>query len=501
MFDEIINLSINNFLSKHNSLKIIVMVKNCFVSIYGKVCNCLTRVVKYCSILFSLIGEIMKKIFALLGVFLLSFCFVLTGCGSLGSMPASDAIIVGNGGFVAQKGEYIYFANAYTSYSSLSTIDNRKGKVVEYALNRVKVKDIQTKEIEFDEEGYAKNVETVVSKVVGFENSNFYIVGDFLYFASPNIHKNSSNENMFDLISIFRVKLDGSGLKELYTTQSSTNGDFAIYNLNGKNYLITVEGNFIYKQELTNKGLANKTQLCDDVVSTILVDEIKFENDAKLYYTASRSESDTEIGLTGNVLKYVDLVTGKVEVVSNVIGETITIISRNNGVMFYSKKNLTEDTYYWIKDFSTPDRKVTNWTGITNFFYMGKDSLNQTMPMVYNYQSKLVMQTISSFEVEVLVDENVTPIMTDGEYVYYTNSSGFYRISYKDKVATKICEVSDYQSTFDFDGRYLYYFEKTPNNTSDVKYLYRLDIYQLEQQNSVEPQLLSKVLEKDKKTD
>lgn len=442
----------------------------------------------------------MKKIFALLGVFLLSFCFVLVGCGSLGSMPDSNAIIVGNGGFVAQKGEYIYFANAYTSYSSLSTIDNRKGKVVEYALCRIKAKDIQTKELEFDQDGYAKNVETVVSKVVGFENSNFYIVGDFLYFASPNIHKNSSNENMFDLISIFRVKLDGSGLKELYTTQNATNGDFAIYNINEKNYLITVEGNYIYKQELTNKGLSNKTQLCDDVESTILVDEIKFESDTKLYYTASRSAEDTEIGLTGNLLKYVDLKTGKVELVSNVIGETIKIISRANGAMFYSKKNLTEDAYYWIKDFSTPDRKVTNWTGITNFFFMGKDSLNQTLPMVYNYQNKLVMQDISSLEVEVLVDENVTPIMTEGDYVYYTNSNGFYRISYKDKVATQICEVKDFQNRYDFDGRYLYYFAKTENNTTETKYLYRLDTYLLEQQNSVNPQLISKVLEKDKKT-
>lgn len=442
----------------------------------------------------------MKKIYALLGAFLLMFCFVLSGCGGVGSMPKSDAIIVGNGGFVAQKGEYIYFANAYTGYETLSSgVSNKEGKVVEYGLYRVKAKDIQSKEIEFDKDGYPKNVEKIVSKVVGFENSNFYIVGDYLYFSSPNIHKNSSNKNMYDLISIFRVRLDGSQLKELYTTESSTNGDFAIYNLNGENYLITVEGAKVYKQQLSKKGLSNKKLMCDDLASTILVDEIKFENDNRLYYTASRSKEDVEIGLAGNVLKYVDLITGEKEIVSNNVDETITLVNRSNGVIFYTKKSSTENANYWIKDFSNPDRKVVCLTELKNFYYMGLNSINEPMPMIYTFSDKLIMQSINSYEVTTFVDEKeVTPIFVAGEYVYYTTPSALFRKSYKEEKSTKICSLTDFENKFDFDGRYIYYFAKLENSDSETKYLHRVDTYAIEQGSSAIQEIFSKISNKDK---
>ena len=441
----------------------------------------------------------MKKFYALLSLILLSFCFILTGCKDGLPMPKSDAIVVGNSGFVAQKGEYIYFANAYTGYNTLNSgVTNKEGDVVEYGLYRVKVKDIQTKEIEFDENGYAKNVETVVSKVVGFENSNFYIVGDYLYFSSPSMHKNSSNETMYDLISIFRVKLDGTGLKEVYYTRNATNGDFAIFNFDGKDYLITVEGEEVIKHELTKSGVDNKKVLVSDLTSTILVDEIKKESDKKLVYLTKRSQADIDAGVVGNVMKSVNLQTGQVEVLSDNVGETITLVSRKNGALIYSKNDSQGNTYHYVKDFDSQDKKIISISGVSNAVY-----LDSNLPIVFKYQNKLVMQQQNSIKIEVLVDENVTILFTNGNYVYYSNSTGIGRANTTTKQSEMIAEVTGFQANaFDFDGRYIYFFNTTSNDTTKTKYIQRIDTYLFEQsQTIVSPEVFANLLEDDKKTD
>ncbi len=443
----------------------------------------------------------MKKIATFLSLILMAFVFVLSGCSqSIGlvGMPSPDAVITGNGGFVVQKGDYIYFANALTNYSNIGTsISNEEGEVIEYGLYRVKVSDANNKTINYSADGYATNVEQVVSKVVGFENSGFYIVDDYLYFASPNMHKTSSNQNRYDLISIFRVKLDGTDLKELYTTNDYTNGDWTILTINNSNYLITIEGKEIIRHDINENGILNKKILVNDSSKAFLADENKEPLDEYIFYTSALSQTDIDNGITGNCLKRVEIATGKIHDEQIPVGTTITLIKYSYGKLFYTRKTPIEDAYYFVKSgLTSADLRLTWWTDITELNYL------ENGPVAYIYDSKIVFQHINSFDYDVLVETPGTSpkiILTSGDYVFYSNSEGIFRVSYKDKTSISICTGTF--EKYDFDGRFIYTYAKAEGGTTETKYLQRIDTFAIEKETEKISKIVGFVLQVDKKTE
>lgn len=426
----------------------------------------------------------MKKKIASLVLLLISFTFVLVGCGTSLVMPASSAAVVGNGGFVVQKGEYLYFANAYTEYSTIGTeTSNDEGKVVEYALYRTKLSSVSNKTITYDENGYPQNVELVVSKLVGFENSGFYIVGDYLIYASPNMHKNSNNQNRYDLVSIWSVKLDGTSSNELYTTSDYTNGQWRVLTITESNvttnYLITVEGSSVIRHKIVNGNLQEKTTLVDNATAVVLASEVKYTLDKYIYFTTERNAADTESGITGNLLKRVNIQTGVISDLATPSGTTITLVKHENGIVFYSKSTAVQNDYYFYRDISGQEKQLTSWTDLTNFFFLGYDVNGDPTVVVYTYQSSLVMQNLNSYELTVLSTSSVTPFMTDGDYVYYKTSTGIARMSYKDQVEQIVVEATITDGQYDFDGRYLYVYANIENTTTETNYIQRVDTFSI----------------------
>ena len=430
----------------------------------------------------------MKKIWTILGCLLLSFCFLLAGCSGL-EMPANDAKVYGNGGTVVQKGDYVYFANAYTGYSSLSdNVSNKKGESGLYSLYRVKVSDTNGT-LDLDEQGNVKNAEVVVEKVVGFEYSNLYIVGDYLYFSSPNMHKTSANEHKFELISIFRVKLDGSGLKELYTTETYS-GDWAIYEINDVNYVVTYEGSEIVRHTINKKAkLEDKVVLADNVTKAVLPQGKNYANDNKIFFTTALSETDKTLGLTGNILKSVDIESKNVKTLSN-NGDTIEIMAYNFGNLIYNVKNLTDDKYVWANDFNGNAQRLTYWQ-VTDAFVASV--MNQGLKLIYTYEDNVVIQNFGSYQTSVLIEGKATIINIDEDYVYYTLDNKISRISLVDNTTVEIYENSSMADVYDFDGRYIYLFVPTQNSTTNIKYMHRIDTFALEQEVEVSAQPMGEI--------
>lgn len=438
----------------------------------------------------------MKKILSVLVLMVLAFAFLLVGCSGGLDMPAANALVKGNGGFVVQKGEYIYFANAYTGYATLGTGVSNSNK--QYNLYRVKASDYTNGVVSYDEDGWAKNVELIASRVVGFENSGFYIVGNYLYFASPNTHKTNLNENKFDLVTIYSVKLDGSSLKELYTTADYTNGDWSVLSVGSKAYLLTVEKDKIIRHNVKDGSLSNKTVIASDVVSAKLVDEISSDFDKKVYFTTNLDKERTELGLTGNVLKSVDIESGVVTAYSNMAGETIAILQQQHGKLFYTVKTANSATKLYVKSASGADAKISDWTDATKVFFLGYENDLSNKPIVFVSQSKLVMQTFDSMQPTVLVDEDVTPLFTSGDYVYYSTSTGISRVNYKTNVAQLVLNADFQSGVYDFDGRYIYAFKTIADSQSTTKYIHRIDTFTFEQNGIGEAKPISFVLESDK---
>ena len=417
----------------------------------------------------------MKKKLSIILSILLCVCFLFAGCSGPLEMPQGD--VTSNGGAVAIKGDYIYFANTYVDYTTLSGNDNQEKNVEHNAIFRIKTDEygFTTK----DDDGRIKDVEKVYSKIAGFNNSNMFIVGDYLYFTSPNIHKDKSGADKFDLTTLFRIKLDGSEFKEILTTESSQ-GKFYLATWNTP-YLLIFDNNKVSKLELKN-NLSAPTVLLNDVEDCVFPSQPG--QITRLFYTKAVSEEESKVGITGNYLYKYNLALGESVQLGKPVENKITLVAFENNTLYYK---LADEfglaLYYSSKLFDGFGADQVCWTifgeqdgedAISNFKVIDENNV------VYNAQSKLYLSTKGEGEsanYSILVDGDASIELVSGDYVYYKTESGVSRISYKDKVEQSVATLSDIQSgNMKVAGEYLYFYAKINASETGVYYMHRASI-------------------------
>ena len=152
-----------------------------------------------------------KKILGLtLATLLAGSTMALAGCGSTSYKgdeltPGYDstAEVSSNGGFVVEKGDYVYFINGVEDY----TAKNKYGKVVKGALMR-----IEKSQLNGLLNGEDVEAQTVVPSLFVQERqqSGIYIYGDYVYYATPTTDKNEKGEVEKSWIDVKRAKIDGT---------------------------------------------------------------------------------------------------------------------------------------------------------------------------------------------------------------------------------------------------------------------------------------------------
>lgn len=438
----------------------------------------------------------MKKLTTIIFMLLISFCFVLTGCGTEPlTMPANYSNPVSNGGFIVGAGNYMYFANAYKSYSNLKEASDNEGEnVAQYSLKRVELKtEYQNRtwfDIALNEEDKIK-YENVTNKITGYETENMFVVKDYLYFTSPNVHKNKQNEHEFNLSTLFRIKLDGTGLKEIYTTKTAT-PKFYLEGEDEKNLLI-YDDSKIMSVDVENNSTEVKT-LVEDVT------DVEFPNAqeqtiAWLYYTTNRDE---ESQFTGNILNKISLETEEiVENVSARAGETISIIAQDYGKLFYTKTGGTQDGLF-SNDFSSGSnseklhRTLTEGISDKSTFMYIKCENSEKDAFMFIYKDNLYIQLMSATndsQAQKITSGTTIIQFSAGSYVYYTVNSAIYRYSVIDRVEKQISDKANINTELmDFDGRYVYFFatldkEEGEGDTegAETSYLFRADAFATEE--------------------
>lgn len=165
-----------------------------------------------------------KKILGLtLATLLLGSTMSLAGCGSnsykgdkLTPGYVSDAEVTSNGGFLVEKGEYVYFINGVEGY----TAKNKYGKVVKGALMRISKTELNG----------LLNGEDVEAQIVvpslfvqERQQSGIYIYGDYVYYATPTTDTDDKGNVENSWIDVKRAKIDGSEapMKGEYLQRSS----------------------------------------------------------------------------------------------------------------------------------------------------------------------------------------------------------------------------------------------------------------------------------------
>ena len=143
-----------------------------------------------------------------LGVSTLTF----TGCGKKGGYKGEETLaqyqaamangdeVSSNGGFVVEKGDYVYFINGVEN----TTANNGYGAPVKGSLMRISKTDLA--------DGKYDQAKIVVPSLFTAQdfNAGVYIYGDYVYYATPTTDKNVSGQTGNSFIDFKRAKLDGT---------------------------------------------------------------------------------------------------------------------------------------------------------------------------------------------------------------------------------------------------------------------------------------------------
>lgn len=150
-----------------------------------------------------------KKIIGVsMAVALLGSAFAFVGCkddgykGDVLTGYVSDAQVSSNGGFVVEKGDYVYFINGAEDY----TANNKYGDVLKGSLLRIKKSDMKAGN--YNEETVQRVVPSLF--VSGNHDSGIYIYGDYVYYATPTTDTTVKGESKNSELDFKRAKLDGS---------------------------------------------------------------------------------------------------------------------------------------------------------------------------------------------------------------------------------------------------------------------------------------------------
>lgn len=183
-------------------------------------------------------------------------------------LPSGE--VSSNGGFVVEKGEYVYFINGVESSSS----DNTYGSVVKGALMRAKKADVES----------GKNgAEMIVPSlmVASDYTAGIFIYGERVYFATPSTTRDLSGNALNNYLDFKSAKLDGSDVVTYFNLEDSST-----------HYRFVEDGNSVYlvyerENDLVSYNTSTKTStlLAADVTSYAF-DKSDATNPV-IYYTMS----------------------------------------------------------------------------------------------------------------------------------------------------------------------------------------------------------------------
>ncbi len=204
----------------------------------------------------------------------------LVGCSknSLDGNISGD--VTSNGGFIVQKGEYVYFINGLDDYDA-----KNNGSVVKSALMRIKKTAL--------DEGKYDEVETVVDSllVAGSYSTGVCIFGDYVYYATPTNTKNKDGKVENSYLDFKRTKLDGTDTTRFCRAESREN-DYRFIEKDNVVYIVRIVDETSNDSSTVSSIYSYNTSTKADTRLAFNVTSYAFDADVEantpyIYYTMS----------------------------------------------------------------------------------------------------------------------------------------------------------------------------------------------------------------------
>ncbi len=456
---------------------------------------------------------------------------VLTGCATVGNIKNLEKEIIMNGTSAVMVGDHLYFGNAYaesvTSESEYSSASSSS------YLARVNTKNF-SKDLD---RNFSPDVEKVSGGVVGYENNFMFVLGQSIYYATPNtqmITTTDSNgkkttEHHYDYTTFYKSGLNGDGKQKLYTS-TATVSQCEVLKCENVYYLVIYSGTNLVKINLSNNKI-EEIEKENDVTSVALQktyqknihSEKDLNFDGYIYYAINRPDPN-ESGLSGTIVKRVKLSGGESEVVYNQ-QSSVALLGRDKDYVFYSEKFQEQQ---WLCRYSVKENSesfgsehaasryfsVKTTQEATTFYRIESESkfygyLFMIDNTIYYVSADGKSGTIKFVFPSGSEETDFSLLFVDGKErtLYISTSTSIYRVSLPydffnvSKIGNEVdCETIvsmtaiASNNSFAFDGEFIYFYgelEELPKEEGDeeendeneeteepdsTKYLYRASI-------------------------
>lgn len=410
---------------------------------------------------------------------------LLTGCATVSDIfdengqPYYFEEVEYFGGQVAQIGSHLYFANGYSD-SSADDFDYSTASQTGY-LARINLGQSFT----FDEEATDTNnssplgSEKVSDRFVGYQNQNMFAYGSYLYFTSTNTHRTDELQNDYSRVTLLRVKFNGDGLQEIYTTRFDDNSQISVQKGSDGNYYYVIcaqnsEEEYQLSSIRIGDSLGENTILAENIESYAIADaNSSFKN---VVYTTTNDDGEIEI-------KAVDFANGQITDYSYPQSSEITLLDRVGDVVFYSVDTDISDVEIYQKNITQ-----SNNFDATGRFY-SDDSISNVMATEDGFafiteNGSLVYKTLNGTS-KVLISSDTTfdVLFEENGWIYYSTSTQINRIGVlSGETQNVVTMTSIISGTYGISDGYIYFFaqiEQTDSESSDTEevdenyYLYR----------------------------
>lgn len=419
-----------------------------------------------------------------------------------------DKPVESNGGLVVKQGKHIYFVNGYEG----ADIENEFGTPLKTAILRA----------ELDENGnIVEDSQTVIvpkNIYTSSTDSGIYIYDGWIYYATPNVDKDTDGNASTTHLDFMRTKLDATITQRLHTIDSRT-VEFRFT----EGRLVFVEDSTIYSLDLNAKKVTDASSLktlAEDISASKII--YAPDSDFGSYVLYTKNPSDDLSSKTYNELYAVNAdgtknvkilgetsYTDNVDDLANIFKVTVLKYQLETaGLTVYYTKSATVGGSSVAKGLFCYQFSDTTFTfDKSKEKQLTYNTVSTIYPLGYN-EGVLIGQTASITLAKS--DENGKPLFMDNEqrtiinraatvrfilngYVYYTNSSSItaiYRFPMSlDGVEEKVADISPTTTGFAMEvlGDWLYYIDTGYN------YIYRVNL------NTVdgEKELVGKMTETD----
>ena len=418
----------------------------------------------------------------------------LSGCGKSKDDKIDTSIATnGNGGMVVTRGDYVYFVNGYTSYTTI-TKNNLSKKYDVGGLYRTKLN--ASGELDYTEDGSLSNIEKISSHLTGFESTSLYVFGNHIYYATPITDVDKKGNLQTSRIEFRRVSITGGDTEKLYTSKVDADSvKFEFYYAEGKVYLMINEDGTL--KRVTCTGKASTKEVATDIASLVLPRDSYdvFDSDSyrNIFYTKTNDDGKIEI------YNY-NIVTGREEYRKVTDYKTCELLEYKFGHLYYkaSGNEYPNYTYFYRVDAtqsaitSLAEEKLTNDKNYTKLYLLD----NETDGYIAQSDSKTYYLSYNAGNISepIIANESKIDIITiRNNYIYYKTENDIKRINYHNLKTEGSAEeeslltVNDMQTyDYDIDDNYLYVYATSGSNT----YLYSIKINNVLEEDSYENRIL-----------